>query len=181
MSFPSSIGNDDAPSLSLSSSLCVAAQSSNSRARAREVDFAGSVDKNPARTQALAGLHTIELNQVIFLDPAEVARIACSPSLSPSLRHLCVVDAYQDSIWGPRIRFSDVESAVRKWFEPVQQSDLYDVGTHQDSVNIQYYGDHLKSLGHLDLRGSLSRIREVVNCEAKVDRIMGGDRADTKS
>lgn len=147
----------------------------------RDTRSAGSVDSTPARTQPLADLHTIELNQVIFLNPEEVARIACSQSLAQTLRRLSIVDAYQDSIWGPRVRISDVESAVRKRFELEPHMDLSRVGVHHDhDINVLFAncpcceGDSLRHLDH-----ALSRVHEVVRCEAKVDRIMGGDRADT--
>lgn len=59
-----------------------------------------------------------------------------------------MVDAYGTSIWGPRIRRSDIEVAA--------------IAIAQNGA-----GDK-----HVD------KVRKLVRCEAKTERLMGGDRVD---
>jgi hypothetical protein len=59
-----------------------------------------------------------------------------------------LVDAYSESIWGPRLRRSDVEKAA-------------------------------ETLCHTDDQNAvIARIKMVVTCEKKTERIMGGDRVE---
>ncbi|KAH8112241.1 hypothetical protein DFH11DRAFT_1689975 [Phellopilus nigrolimitatus] len=102
---------------------------------------------------ALAKLQTIYLGQVTFLDPSEIAAIVCTPILA-SLRSVRIVDAYQGSIWGPRVRDTDIEKAVNSNFE---ESEI--------AFNIMF-------------KEFTQRVRTLVSCEARTERITGGDRMD---
>ncbi|KLO15538.1 hypothetical protein SCHPADRAFT_849438 [Schizopora paradoxa] len=171
LSFPSGLGSGDTTGPTLSSALCTTLQPGEDLPIINDVN----IDRTSGRVQPLPYLHTIELSQVIFLDPAEVARIACAPSLARTLRRLSVVDAYQDSIWGPRVRLSDVESALRRHSELIHDIDACKIGENRvDELHIDG-GERLRYL-----HSNLIRLREIVRCEAKIDRIMGGDRADMK-
>lgn len=59
-----------------------------------------------------------------------------------------MVDAYQESIWGRRLRRSDIEKAA------------------------------LALTLNMTAPTVVDRIREIVRCEARHERIMGGDRSD---
>jgi len=72
--------------------------------------------------------------------------MVCLPG-QDRLEMVRLVDTYSDSIWGPRIRRSDVEKAVL-------------------------------SLGLEDHDACVLQVQRVVKCEAKTERIMGGDRAE---
>ena len=61
-----------------------------------------------------------------------------------------LVDAYSESIWGPRLRRSDIEKAV-----------------------IVLVGGDLEAQ-----MAAMERVKKVVTCEKKTERIMGGDRVD---
>lgn len=71
----------------------------------------------------------------------------CLPG-QDSLEIVRLVDAYSDSIWGPRIRRSDIEKSI------------------------------YSSVGVTDVERCVHQVRRVVLCEAKTERIMGGDRAE---
>jgi hypothetical protein len=76
------------------------------------------------------------------------------------LDHVKLVDAYRESIWGLRIRRRDVETAA---LAIAASSFLYN--THST------WG------GALDTPdGIIARVRGIVSCEAKTERIVGGDR-----
>lgn len=65
-----------------------------------------------------------------------------------SLETVRLVDTYRESIWGPRIRRSDLERAALSF-----QIDM------QPDSRIQ-------------------RIRRIVKCESLTERIIGGDRVE---
>lgn len=108
-----------------------------------------------------SSLCTIHLGQTAFLDPSEIARIVCSTHL-PSLQEVKVVDAYRGSIWGPRIRIADIEAAATAL--------VLEIHKEQDLRS----DDENPILPH----DRLVRIREIVRCEAKTERLMGGDRVE---
>ncbi|OCH84351.1 hypothetical protein OBBRIDRAFT_415130 [Obba rivulosa] len=98
---------------------------------------------------AIPHLRTVYLGQVTLLPPSVIAAMICLPD-THNLERVRLVDAYRESIWGPRIRRSDVERAVREITagEDAQADALVD------------------------------KVRRLVRCEAKTERIMGGDRVE---
>ncbi len=74
--------------------------------------------------------------------------MVCIPG-QENLESVRLVDAYMESIWGPRIRRGDVERAA--------------VGLGRGKDNEQEL---------------VERVRKLVRCEAKTERIMGGDRVE---
>ncbi|KAI5120407.1 hypothetical protein M0805_000186 [Coniferiporia weirii] len=104
----------------------------------------------------LSHLRTVYLGQITFLNPAEIATIACAPELS-SLTSVQVVDAYEGSIWGPRIRYADIERAIAT-LPPCHPCELCEP--------------------KIVSREHIQRARMLVSCEALTERIIGGDRMD---
>ena len=92
----------------------------------------------------IPSLRRLTLDRATMLSPERVAGMVCLPG-QDGLEIVRLIDAYSDSIWGPRIRRSDVEKAI----EPRSDRDA-----------------------------CVLRVRQVVRCEAKTERIMGGDRVD---
>lgn len=66
-----------------------------------------------------------------------------------NLEEIRLVDAYQESIWGPRLRRSDIEAVA--------------LAMNKDEEEV------------------LERVRRLIRCEAKTERIVGGDRVDTSN
>ena len=66
----------------------------------------------------------------------------------PALRELRLIDVYQHSIWGPRMRVGDVEASL-------------------------FTSDYIT---HISGDDCLERLRKVVSCVVKTERLMGGDR-----
>lgn len=91
----------------------------------------------------------IVIRQAVFMHPISVVRIALGV---PSLRELRLVDVYQHSIWGPRVRMGDVERSRLIVPFPAEDESLA--------------SDH----------DCLERLRDVVSCIAKTERLVGGDR-----
>ena len=120
---------------------------------------------------SLTRLSSIYLGQVTFLDPLEITRIACAEAQLPSLTSIRIVDAYRGSIWGPRVRKSDVERAVMTLFS-FNEEDNHEA----DGSSITDHREYLE-LSREYLKG-LDRVRTLVYCEALTERIMGGDRMD---
>lgn len=118
----------------------------------------------------LSRLQTIYLGLVTFLDPLEIATIACSPGMT-SLRSIRVVDAYQGSIWGPRVRIMDVEKALTAHFLESHKTPST-AGEYEGLDRTKW-----KSIPHLE--DQIWRLRQIVRCEARTERIMGGDRMDS--
>ena len=101
----------------------------------------------------IASLRTLHLGQATFLAPASVASMVCLEGMI-NLEQVRLVDAYGGSIWGARIRRSDVEKA----------------------------GEALLAVGGMKFGGNaeevVARIRYLVVCERQTERIMGGDRVE---
>jgi len=90
----------------------------------------------------------VYLGQVTLLPPSVIAAMICLPG-THKLELVRLVDAYRESIWGPRIRRSDVERAVREM-----------------------------GAGGAEVEALVEKVRRLVRCEAKTERIMGGDRVE---
>ncbi|EKM78378.1 hypothetical protein AGABI1DRAFT_129494 [Agaricus bisporus var. burnettii JB137-S8] len=115
-------------------------------------------------------LKSLTLSQVIFLrsdivleylmKSANIHPFECQGSQLESIR---LIDAYQHSIWGSRLRRSHIENAATRRF------------------TFEAFNDD--SLPHADQADSmltevsvLQKIRRVVLCQGKFERIIGGDR-----
>ncbi|KIK44734.1 hypothetical protein CY34DRAFT_79321 [Suillus luteus UH-Slu-Lm8-n1] len=98
----------------------------------------------------IPGLRTLYVGQATFLSAGSVAAIFCVNRMA-SLERVRLVDAYCESIWGSRIRRSDIEKAAQIIMFP------------EDVVQYE---------------GVLSRIRKLLTCEKKTERIIGGDRVE---
>ncbi|CDO78263.1 hypothetical protein BN946_scf184491.g8 [Trametes cinnabarina] len=100
---------------------------------------------------ALPSLRTLYVGQATLMPPSAVASMLALPEHA-ALLSVRLVDTYRHSIWGPRIRRRDIEQAA-------------------------------VALAHLseDARAQLvERVRLVVSCEKKTERIMGGDNGDAR-
>ncbi|KAF9453305.1 hypothetical protein P691DRAFT_694929 [Macrolepiota fuliginosa MF-IS2] len=107
-------------------------------------------------------LKTLTLSQVIFLQPEIVAGFLMNSGAGCSqLEYIELVDAYQQSIWGPRLRRSNIEAAAHVH---VQLGDIGEDGVTQPN--------RTESI----LAEVLHKIRRIVVCRGKFERIIGGDR-----
>ncbi|KAF4608182.1 hypothetical protein EYR40_000526 [Pleurotus pulmonarius] len=95
----------------------------------------------------IPSLQTVHLGQATFLSPLAVARLCVNNCTT--LQSVRLVDTYLESIWGRRLRRSDVEQAVAQMTDAEPERSQY-----------------------------LELVRRVVVCEARTERIMGGDRAE---
>ncbi|KAF7440185.1 hypothetical protein PC9H_000529 [Pleurotus ostreatus] len=95
----------------------------------------------------IPSLQTVHLGQATFLSPLGVARLCANNSAT--LRSVRLVDTYLESIWGRRLRRSDVEQAVAQLTDAEPERSRY-----------------------------LELMRRLIVCEARTERIMGGDRAE---
>ncbi|KAI0826086.1 hypothetical protein BC629DRAFT_1668235 [Irpex lacteus] len=124
--------------------------------------FSDSDGSQPPSTEngllfpSLPRLQCLYLGQATFLSPSRIAMMAIHSlnryhegSLSCT-EYIRLVDAYQESIWGPRLRRTDIEKAALAL--PICET----------------YGAEVV----------LEHIRSSVRCEAMNDRIMGGDRSE---
>lgn len=100
----------------------------------------------------IPGLRTLYVGQATFLSAGSVAALFCVNRMA-SLERVRLVDAYCESIWGSRIRRSDIEKAAQAIMFP------------QDVQLLQY--------GVV-----LARIQKLLTCEKKTERIIGGDRVE---
>ncbi|KAG1743730.1 uncharacterized protein EDB91DRAFT_1051140 [Suillus paluster] len=98
----------------------------------------------------ISGLRNLYVGQATFLSTGSVAALFCINRMA-SLERVRLVDAYCESIWGSRIRRSDIEKAAQT------------IMLLQDAVQYE---------------GVLLRIRNLLTCEKKTERIIGGDRVE---
>ncbi|KAI1790081.1 hypothetical protein LXA43DRAFT_530627 [Ganoderma leucocontextum] len=101
---------------------------------------------------SLPRLRTLYIGQATFLPPRAAAAMVAQ-SANSALECVRLVDTYRHSIWGPRIRRRDIEDAV------VMLADVVAAGEERQ-------------------REVLERVRRVVRCEKKTERIQGGDNGD---
>ncbi|EIW79843.1 hypothetical protein CONPUDRAFT_166537 [Coniophora puteana RWD-64-598 SS2] len=132
-----------------------------------------SVQRNAAMQPllpAMPNLESVYIGQAAFLSPAAVAAMFLRAGMMPKLRSVRLVDAYSESIWGARIRRSDVERAARKL-----------VGAQKDRARDEVNTDDSQPImleAEAESEEVLEKVREVVSCERMTERIMGGDRVE---
>ena len=113
----------------------------------------------------IPSLRAFYLGQATFVSPYTIASFIRAQSSPNNLQTVRLVDVYKESIWGFRLRLSDVEEAAMmlallslRLEEPVELL-------------------HRKEL----VMRALEMIRRVVVCEAQTERIIGGDRDEDKT
>ncbi|PCH37553.1 hypothetical protein WOLCODRAFT_140923 [Wolfiporia cocos MD-104 SS10] len=99
----------------------------------------------------IPSLRTLCLGQATLLPPSIIAAMVCQPGQN-HLELVRLVDTYSESIWGKRIRRQDIERAA---------AALSSCPENQDSA--------------------VAKVRRVVQCVKKTERIMGGDRVEGPS
>ncbi|KAH0831100.1 hypothetical protein J3R83DRAFT_13666 [Lanmaoa asiatica] len=95
----------------------------------------------------IPSLRSLYIGQATFLHPQAVAGMFCKGKMV-RLDVIQLVDAYSESIWGPRLRRSDIERAAVTLCRTEEQTAM------------------------------IARVKRVVTCEKKTERIMGGDRVE---
>lgn len=104
------------------------------------------------------------LGQATFVSPYTIASFIRAVQSSPNnLQTVRLVDVYKESIWGFRLRLSDVEEAAMM---------LALLNFEEPAVLL-----HRKEL----VMAALEIVRRVVICEAQTERIIGGDRDEDKT
>ncbi|KAI0267278.1 hypothetical protein BC834DRAFT_69501 [Gloeopeniophorella convolvens] len=106
----------------------------------------------------LPTLRSLYLGQATLVPVVPLARALIDPQMG-ALTTVRLVDCYVESIWGPRLRRRDLERAV----------------TRLCTGNTP-----LANLERDDARSApaLHRVGAIVRCEARTERIIGGDRAE---
>lgn len=99
----------------------------------------------------LPRLCTLYIGMATFFPPGAVAAMLARPGLD-ALACVRLVDAYRHSIWGPRVRMRDIEDAVGL----------------------------LMGLEDEERGRVVEKVKVVVRCEKKTERIQGGDNGDQK-
>ncbi|KAF6751142.1 hypothetical protein DFP72DRAFT_816878 [Ephemerocybe angulata] len=109
-------------------------------------------------------LEKVNFGQATFVEPIWMAKSILDTCALPDskLREVRLVDVYTHSIWGSRLRRSDLEEAAAQ--------SLRSLHTPSDSID---------AAERLDtrIRDAKDTIRRVVVCQAKTERKYGGDRA----
>lgn len=100
----------------------------------------------------LPTLETFRIRQATFVDPWRMVEVILGLAGIPdgTFKEMQLVDVYMQSIWGPRLRRSDLELAV-SLTSPVRDGVL----TAEDAKGV---------------------VRKVVKCRARTERKYGGDR-----
>lgn len=106
----------------------------------------------PLLPKALSKLKTITLTQATALSPGSIAAFLSLPG-TRKLRRIHLVDTYEVSIWGKRLRRADVEKAAERLSQAIGE-------------------------GGVIVETRVARVKEVVLCEARLERIIGGDRVE---
>ena len=96
----------------------------------------------------IPSLRSLYIGQATFLNAQAIAGMFCQGGMT-QLRGMRLVDAYSESIWGPRLRRSDIERAIT-----------------------------LILAGAGEQMAVIARVKSIVTCEKKTERIMGGDRVE---
>ncbi|KAI0050328.1 hypothetical protein FA95DRAFT_1555839 [Auriscalpium vulgare] len=105
-------------------------------------------------------LRTVYIGQATIVPIVPLTHFICTPGMS-ALRKVRLVDCYTESIWGPRVRRSDLERAALALY-PADAEQL-DMCQKSEEERIPHW--------------VRDRIRAIVRCEAVTERIIGGDRS----
>ncbi|KAI0037062.1 hypothetical protein K488DRAFT_81557 [Vararia minispora EC-137] len=103
---------------------------------------------------ALRALEELYIGQATFFPVPALAVLVCTQDMGV-LRSVRLVDCYVESIWGGRVRRGLIERVAAIWWET-------------DGVD---YAKCAREAGE-----RVRRVRETVMCEARTERIEGGDR-----
>ncbi|PPQ96441.1 hypothetical protein CVT26_005082 [Gymnopilus dilepis] len=114
----------------------------------------------PDTFPVIPSVRTVHLGQIVFLKPQTVADLVLHPAME-KLESVDLTDAYKGSIWGSRLRRSDIEVVVRN-------------NDDRGSSNASREPEDEES----PAARKLNVIRKVVVCKARTERIMGGDRVE---
>ncbi|KAF8153024.1 hypothetical protein B0H34DRAFT_662398 [Crassisporium funariophilum] len=112
----------------------------------------------------LTSLKNLSLGQSTSLQPSVIAAFVLRPDMQ-KLEKVHLVDVYQGSIWGPRLRRSDVEQAA------------FDV-VHGFATTVSVDGVTNDDVQKEILNSAQELIRKIVVCEARTERLVGGDRVE---
>jgi hypothetical protein len=115
----------------------------------------------------------VYIGQATFLSPVSIAAVINMDGMD-ELESVRLVDCYEGSIWGRRVRRGDVECAGQRVLAAAAKLEDQDTENEnvRDSGCFVYDGHDESRAGWLE-----KRIRRIVVCEAKTERFMGGDRA----
>ena len=114
----------------------------------------------------IPSLRVFYLGQATFVSPYTIASFIQAIQSSPNnLQTVRLVDVYKESIWGFRLRLSDVEEAA-------MMLALLNLRLEEHAELL-----HRKEL----VMAALEMVRRVVICEAQTERIIGGDRDEDKT
>ncbi|KAF8547203.1 hypothetical protein OG21DRAFT_951105 [Imleria badia] len=109
----------------------------------------GGLGEYPPLLGGIPSLRSLYIGQATFLHAHAVAGMFCQGSGMAHLALVRLVDAYPESIWGARLRRSDIVKAVTMLCR-----------TEELQMSV------------------IARVKGVVTCEKKTERIMGGDRVE---
>lgn len=114
-------------------------------------------------------------------------------TVTVKLESVRLVDCYVESIWGSRVRRSDVERAACELPLFASESTSLSSASHPHSVvpgnKVSYSFDSGIGLEEEDYtevearrrrRDRVEEVRRIVTCEAVTERIMGGDRVEAE-
>lgn len=110
------------------------------------------------------------------------------------LESVRLVDCYVESIWGSRVRRSDVERAACELPLFASESSSFSSASHPHSIvlgnKVSYSFDSgigLEEEDHTEVEArrrrrdrAVEKVRRIVTCEAVTERIMGGDRVEAE-
>jgi hypothetical protein len=129
----------------------------------------------PLLAAPLPALESFYIGQATFVPARAVAATLALPGM-PALVRVRLVDVYEGSIWGRRMRRSCVERAAEALSTAIVTSPSLAcayMGRHAHDGRGEHGGD-----ADGERRAALlERIRKVVVCEAQTERFEGGDRA----
>lgn len=129
----------------------------------------------PLIPAALPSLETLLISQATFLPASAVAAMLALPGME-RLARVRLVDAYEESIWERRLRRGAVERAAGAVVADSFLADLHLDAPCGADVRVDDENDGMAR--EMSVEMLRSRIRRIVVCEARTERIMGGDRVE---
>jgi hypothetical protein len=116
----------------------------------------------------------VYIGQATFLPVLSVAAMIGLEGME-NLESVRLVDVYEGSIWGRRMRRGDVEQAAAAVVSSKLQARIR---KEHDLKPFMFQDGSAEAEEEAELVG---RIREIVVCEVRTERFMGGDRASEGS
>ncbi|KAF9011921.1 hypothetical protein BDQ17DRAFT_1345120 [Cyathus striatus] len=120
----------------------------------------------PLSLPEIPSLKTLYIGQAVFFPVESLTYITAISKAMPWLEEVRLVDVYHETIWGLRVRRSDLEAMSEALVYIPLEGVLPSQSSNDEKIPLVVVA-----------KAAAERIHRIVICEAQTERLIGGDRA----